>query len=123
MHDFLQHQLRWSRAIRDARAGGSIGFMFTFGLMWSAVAVISAKGGRWSWALFASVTFLRLLVALVAGRVVLADRQLSRNLWLIPLRDITTVAIWIASFAGHTVSWRGDEFHLRNGKLSRAAPH
>ena len=123
MHNFLQHQLRWSRAIRDARAGGYIGLIFTFGLMWSTVTVISAKGERWSWALFASVTFLRLLVALVIGRVVLADRQLSQNLWLIPLRDITAVAIWVASFAGHTVSWRGDNFHLRNGKLSRSAPH
>ena len=123
MRNFLQHQLRWSRAIRDARAGGYTGLILTFGLMWSVVTVISASGARWSWELFASVTFLRLLVALVIGRVVLADRPLLRNLWLIPLRDITAVAIWIASFAGHTVSWRGDNFHLRNGKLSRAAPH
>ena len=123
MRNFLQHQLRWSRAIRDARAGGYIGLIFTFGLMWSLVTVITANGARWSWELFAGVTFLRLLVALVIGRVVLADRHLLRNLWLIPLRDITAVAVWIASFAGHTVSWRGDNFHLRNGKLSRAAPH
>ena len=123
MRNFLQHQLRWSRAIRDARARGYIGLIFTFGIMWSVVTVISANGARWSWELFASVTFLRLLVALVIGRVVLADRQLLRDLWLIPLRDLTAVAVWIASFAGHTVSWRGDNFHLRNGKLSRAAPH
>jgi ceramide glucosyltransferase len=122
MHNFLQHQLRWSRAIRDARAGGYIGLIFTFGLLWSVVTVISAKGARWSWGLFASVTLLRLLMALVMGRVVLADRQWLRNLWLIPLRDLTAVAVWIASFAGHTISWRGDNFLLRNGKLSRAAP-
>jgi len=122
MRHFLQHQLRWSRAIRDARARGYIGLIFTFGLMWSVVTVISANGARWSWELFAGVTFLRLLVAVVIGRVVLADRQLLRNLWLFPLRDLTAVAVWIASFAGHTVSWRGDNFHLRNGKLSRAAP-
>jgi len=122
MRNFLQHQLRWSRAIRDARARGYIGLIFTFGLMWSVVTVISANGARWSWELFAGVTFLRLLVAVVIGRVVLADRQLLRNLWLFPLRDLTAVAVWIASFAGHTVSWRGDNFHLRNGKLSRAAP-
>ncbi len=123
MRNFLQHQLRWSRAIRDARAGGYIGLIFTFGLMWSLVTVITANGARWSWELFAGVTFLRLLVALVIGRVVLADRHLLRNLWLIPLRDITAIAVWITSFAGHTVSWRGDNFHLRNGKLSRATPH
>jgi ceramide glucosyltransferase len=122
MRNFLQHQLRWSRAIRDARARGYIGLIFTFGLLWSVVTVISANGARWSWELFASVTVLRLLVAVVIGRMVLADRQLLRNLWLFPLRDLTAVAVWIASFAGHTVSWRGDNFHLRNGKLSRAAP-
>ena len=123
MRNFLQHQLRWSRTIRDARARGYMGLILTFGLMWSVVTVISANGARWSWELFASVTSLRLLVAVVIGRLVLADRQLLRNLWLIPLRDLTAVAVWIASFAGHTVSWRGDSFHLRNGKLSRAAPH
>ena len=122
VHNFLQHQLRWSRAIRDARVRGYVGLIFTFGLMWSVVTVILANGARWSWELFAGVTFLRLLVALVIGRVVLADRQLLRNLWLFPLRDLTAVAVWITSFAGHTVSWRGDNFHLRNGKLSRAAP-
>jgi ceramide glucosyltransferase len=122
VHNFFQHQLRWSRAIRDARVRGYVGLIFTFGLMWSVVTVILANGARWSWELFASVTFLRLLVALVIGRVVLADRQLLRNLWLFPLRDLTAVAVWITSFAGHTVSWRGDNFHLRNGKLSRAAP-
>jgi len=122
VHNFLQHQLRWSRAIRDARVRGYVGLIFTFGLMWSVVTVILANGARWSWELFASVTFLRLLVALVIGRVVLADRQLLRNLWLFPLRDLTAVAVWITSFAGHTVSWRGDNFHLKNGKLSRAAP-
>jgi ceramide glucosyltransferase len=122
VHNFLQHQLRWSRAIRDARVRGYVGLIFTFGLMWSVVTVILANGARWSWELFASVTFLRLLVALVIGRVVLADRQVLRNLWLFPLRDLTAVAVWITSFAGHTVSWRGDNFHLRNGKLSRAAP-
>src|SRR5437879_7194461 len=122
VHNFLQHQLRWSRAIRDARVRGYVGLIFPFGLMWSVVTVILANGARWSWELFASVSFLRLLAGLVIGRVVLADRQLLRNLWLFPLRDLTAVAVWITSFAGHTVSWRGDNFHLRNGKLSRAAP-
>jgi hypothetical protein len=25
--------------------------------------------------------------------------------------------VWIASFAGHTVAWRGDRFILEKGKL------
>jgi len=38
---------------------------------------------------------------------------------LIPVRDIFALLVWIVSFSGHTVSWRGDRFHLRDGKLIR----
>jgi ceramide glucosyltransferase len=63
--------------------------------------------------------FLRAAVALVVGKSVLRDRQLPRQLWLLPLRDLIAVGVWIASLAGHTVSWRGDRFELKNGKLIR----
>jgi ceramide glucosyltransferase len=64
---------------------------------------------------------LRLSVALVVGKSVLNDRQLLKHLWLLPLRDLVAVGVWFASFAGHTVTWRGDRFHLKNGKLTRIA--
>src|ERR1700751_2978738 len=32
---FVQHQLRWARAISDSRRGGYIGLVFTFGLPWA----------------------------------------------------------------------------------------
>jgi ceramide glucosyltransferase len=50
---------------------------------------------------------------------VLRDRQLLKNLWLLPVRDLTAVAVWIASFSGHTVTWRGDRFELKQGRLIR----
>jgi ceramide glucosyltransferase len=60
-------------------------------------------------------------VALVVGKSVLRDRQLPQQLWLLPLRDLVAVGVWVASLAGHTVSWRGDRFELKNGKLIRVA--
>jgi len=53
------------------------------------------------------------------GRHVLGDRQVLRYAWLIPLRDLVGVAVWIASLGGHTVTWRGDRFRLDHGKLTR----
>jgi len=35
------------------------------------------------------------------------------------VRDLVAVAVWAASFAGHTVTWRGDRFELKNGRLIR----
>jgi ceramide glucosyltransferase len=117
LRGFLEHQLRWARGIRDARAGGYIGFVSTFGLMWGLLALAVLHGAPWAWAAFGVVVLLRLAVALVVGKVVLKDRELLRHLWLLPLRDLVAVAVWLASFAGHTVVWRGDRFRLREGKL------
>ncbi len=66
--------------------------------------------------------FLRFAVALLVGRGVLQDRQVLKDAWLIPLRDLLAVAVWIASLGGHTVTWRGDRFRLKHGKLTRIRP-
>jgi ceramide glucosyltransferase len=63
--------------------------------------------------------FVRFLVAFVAGVLVLGDRNLIRLAWLIPFRDIVALSVWAASFAGHTVTWRGEYFELKNGRLAR----
>lgn len=119
MRGFLAHQLRWVRGVRDARAGGYIGLISTFGLMWSLLLLIAARAAPWAWAVLAVVMLLRLAVALAVGRTVLRDRQLLRHLWLLPVRDLIAVGVWIASFAGHTVTWRGDSFVLKAGQLTR----
>ncbi len=122
LRDFFAHQLRWARGVRDARAGGYLGLIFTFGLFWSLLALAASRGALWAWAGLAVTLFLRLAVALLVGRSVLEDRQVVHNAWLIPLRDLIAVAVWIASLGGHTVIWRGDHFRLKGGKLSRVSP-
>lgn len=116
---FFDHQLRWARGVRDARAGGYFGLVTTFGLVWSLLAVMTARGAPWAWGLLAVVMLLRLAVAVVVGRSVLHDRQLLSHLWLLPVRDVIAFLVWIASFAGHTVTWRGERFELKNGELIR----
>ncbi len=36
--DFIAHQLRWARGVRDARAAGYFGLIFTFGILWALLA-------------------------------------------------------------------------------------
>jgi ceramide glucosyltransferase len=122
LRGFLAHQLRWARGVRDSRAGGYIGLVSTYGLMWALVALIAARAAPWSWAVLGVTVLLRLAVALAVGRSVLQDTHLLKNLWLLPVRDLVAVAVWIASFAGHTVTWRGDRFQLKKGRLIRTAP-
>jgi ceramide glucosyltransferase len=122
LRGFLAHQLRWARGVRDSRAGGYVGLVSTYGLMWALFTLIAGRGAPWSWALFACTVLLRLAVALTVGKSVLDDRRMLGHLWLLPLRDLVAVAVWIASFAGHTVTWRGDRFKLKDGRLIRIAP-
>src|SRR5580704_18787276 len=35
LREFFAHQLRWARGVRDARMGGYLGLIFTFGLLWA----------------------------------------------------------------------------------------
>ncbi len=123
LRGFLSHQLRWARGVRDARFGGYLGLFATFGLMWGLLNLIAARGAEWAWAVFGIVAFLRFAVALTVGRIVLQDRQVMKHLWLIPVRDLIAVLVWIASLAGNTVTWRGDRFQLKNGRLIRISPH
>ena len=116
---FLSHQMRWARGVRDARLGGYIGLVSTFGFLWGLLGVLFASGARWAWIVFGIVLVLRILVALAVGRLVLKDRQLIAHLWLLPVRDLVAVGIWIISFWGSTVKWRGDRFKLKNGRLIR----
>jgi ceramide glucosyltransferase len=114
---FLDHQLRWARTVRDSRFWGYVGLGLTFGLPWAALTLILARGTAWAWALFALTAAMRVSVTLVVGKSVLRDRQVARLLAWLPLRDLLALLVWIASFAGHKIVWRGDRFRLENGKL------
>jgi ceramide glucosyltransferase len=59
----------------------------------------------------------RVSLALAVGVGVLGDRQVLRDLWLLPLRDLAALWVWVWSFASDTVSWRGQRFVLEDGKL------
>ena len=114
---FLDHQLRWARTVRDSRFWGYVGLGLTFGLPWAALTLILARGTAWAWALFTLTAAMRVSVTLVVGKSVLRDRQVARLLAWLPLRDLLALLVWIASFAGHKIVWRGDRFRLENGKL------
>jgi ceramide glucosyltransferase len=119
LRGFLDHQLRWARCIRDSRRWGYMGLLLTFGLPWAILVVIAAKGDTWACLLLGIAAGFRLAMSLVIGRDVLQDKQVARWVWLVPLRDFVALFVWIASFAGHTVVWRGERFSLKDGRLSR----
>jgi ceramide glucosyltransferase len=116
---FCDHQLRWARSTRDSRKLGYVGLGITFALPWAVMTCIASGFALWSFSLLSVVVLARVAVALSVGVGILRDGQVLRDLWLLPLRDFFGLGFWAWSFAGDTVVWRGERFHLRNGRITR----
>ncbi len=116
---FWDHQIRWARTVRDARQWGYLGLGVTYCLPWAMMTVVASGFALWSFTLFSLVLLARVSVALSVGVGVLRDGQVLRDLWLLPVRDCFGLLIWVWSFAGDTVVWRGEKFRLKNGRIAR----
>ncbi len=119
--DYLDHQLRWMRAIHSSRPRGYFGLLLTFGLPFALATFLLSWGALWAVGLAACTLILRLLMAYSTAVRVMRDRRILRYVWLIPLRDIVALLIWIAGYGSSTVVWRGDRFVLSKGKMLRTS--
>jgi ceramide glucosyltransferase len=118
---FLDHQLRWARTVRDARPWGYAGLVFTHGLSLALLNVLASGFSLLSLWLLGLSFLLRLALAMTVGAEVLSDRQVLPSLWLLPLRDLVAMGVWVAGFAGNAINWRGESFLLKGGKLEQIA--
>jgi ceramide glucosyltransferase len=116
---FWAHQMRWARNVKDRRRAQYLGLIVTFGLAWAILGVLVAPRSWWTWLALAITAAVRFSAATVCGYRVLQDGQVVRDMWLIPVRDFVALAIWIASFGGNRIEWRGLHFRLRDGKLQK----
>ena len=117
---FFDHQLRWYRTVRDARPWGYAGLVFTYGLGWALLNVVASGLSPLSLWLLALSFFLRISLAMTVGAGVLGDHQVLPGLWLLPLRDVLSLGLWAAGFAGNTIVWRGERFAVKGGRLEKA---
>lgn len=117
LRGFCEHQLRWSRTVRDSRRWGYLGLAVTYVLPWSLAAMLASGFALWSFALFSMALLTRVSVALTVGVGLLRDGQVLRDLVWLPLRDCFALFFWIWSYASDTVVWRGERFRLRHGKM------
>jgi ceramide glucosyltransferase len=121
LRGFCEHQLRWSRGVRDSRKAGYVGLGITYMVPWALLAVMASAGELWSLSLLSFALLLRMAVALSAGVGVLNDVQVVRWLLLVPVRDCFGLFFWAWSYASDEVVWRGQRFRLKNGRLKPVA--
>ncbi len=117
---FLEHQLRWARTVRHSRPAGYLGMALSFGQTWALAALLLSRFAPWAWALLALTVLVRWGMALGVGAGLLGDREVVRSFWLLPVRDALSVVVWLGSYAGRRIHWRGHDFILEKGKLRPA---
>ena len=115
---FWNHQVRWSRTVRLCRPLSFIGLIFTHGLPWAIAAALVAPTRSIAAAYLIAYIVLRLLTAWMVGVRVVGDEVVRRKIWLVPFRDAIHFIVWLASFASNKISWAGEQFTMREGRMT-----
>jgi ceramide glucosyltransferase len=115
----FRHELRWARTIRALEPVGFAASVLQYPLAWALLTILLAGGAIWSIGVFAVVWMLRAVAALRVDAALApmwrdpgagggeAALAFSCPVWLLPLRDVLSVAVMLASYGGRRVDWRG----------------
>jgi ceramide glucosyltransferase len=121
----VQHELRWMRTVRTVEPIGHALCFVTYALPMTLIAAmvvgLFAPGHRWVVALPLAAIVLRVILHYTLNyvrRPVVHDRA---SVWLVPLRDVLSFAVWAASFASRRVQWRQQTMRVRADGVLRAA--
>jgi ceramide glucosyltransferase len=97
-----RHELRWARTARLMAPAGFAGSITTHTVMITALAAVSFGSGVAAW----SAVLLALLLRWASAAVVARWLDLPRSgLWLLPLRDALSFAVFLGSFCGRSIRW------------------
>jgi ceramide glucosyltransferase len=116
-----RHQLRWARTIRVCQ---SLPYFFSilsnatlWPLLWAA---LYPAGREITFAFCFCLT--RIGTALNLQQLLTGAPAQLTLAWLVPVKDLLQAALWVMSFLGNRVEWRGERMRLRrDGTLVRGA--
>jgi ceramide glucosyltransferase len=100
----FSHELRWARTIRALGPLTYAGSLLQYPVFWALGTVLAGEFRTWTLAFAVAVWLLRVMVARAMAC------QLDHGAfsgWLLPLREMLSVVIVVASYFGNRVIWRG----------------
>jgi len=112
----LRHELRWARTIRSIAPLDYAASVITYPLVFALLSALLSGPSVPGLAVLVAVLAWRLIVVRMIDKAFALPRQ---PLWLVPVRDVLSFGLLIASFCGKTVAWRGHSFRLtHDGSLT-----
>jgi ceramide glucosyltransferase len=104
-----RHELRWARTVRGIAPVGFAGSVLAQPLALAALGAAAARFGLISWAFLAITLVLRWASAGAIAKALGLSRE---RLWLLPVRDALSFAVFVASFFGRNVVWRDQRYRV-----------
>jgi ceramide glucosyltransferase len=104
-----RHELRWARTVRAITPAGFAGSVLAHPV---ALAALGSAASR-----FALTSIILLVISCLlrwgtAAVIALALGFAAATLWLLPVRDLLSFAVFVASFFGRRVAWRDQLFRV-----------
>jgi ceramide glucosyltransferase len=118
--DLVKQELRWARTIRQIDPAGHAGSLVAHPLAFAAIGACLDPGPA-DLVVLAAALLLRIGVCL-ADEACFGIRR--HPYWLVPARDLLSFGLFLASFAGRGVSWRGHSYGVtpRGVLIPKAEP-
>jgi ceramide glucosyltransferase len=118
LREMLGQELRWARTLRLLDPAGFFGSAVTHPLPFALLALAAAPAASWAPGALALALLSRLLLQSQVDRVIGNPEGRGGSLWLGPLRDLLSFAVFVASHFTDAVTWRGQRFRVnRDGTL------
>jgi len=121
MRSLIRHELRWARTIRTIEP---LGYAFTFLTDALMMSILTGTGlllythRPWLSVLLIAVTGLARILYHLRLKQILRCPQ-AGSAWLIPVRDLLSFGIRLASFASNKVTWKSHNLTVDNSGLLR----
>lgn len=110
----VRHELRWLRTIRAVRPLGYFFSFITFGMPVAILGTLLSRGAAPADWLLAMTACSRVLLHFATR----PPRSSFSQVFLLPLRDVVSIALWSWSFVTRRVRWRDHHYRvMRDGSV------
>jgi ceramide glucosyltransferase len=115
----LSHELRWARTIRALVPAAFAASAVQYPIAWAGLAAVMAPGAA-TLGLLGAAWGVRAVAARGIDRALGVAGATPVPVGLLPVRDVVSVGVVLAAFAGRRVRWRGEV--LEAGAVPREGP-
>jgi ceramide glucosyltransferase len=117
--EYLGHQLRWARTYRVCRPKGYLAYGITHALVYSLGLCLATGLAPYALGLLVATLACRGALAYFSERRCLQGDLPATAFLLLPIKDLISFGLWLASFLGNKVTWQNAQYQVTpEGKLS-----